>query len=111
MPRLQSVLRSGREAAVLCPHPIPLEVRSGSLMFPPPAPTIGSERLPGKVVRRDHEHAIRLGVRDIDNSQVPARSCLTQSNPRTLAARPVFTGSLQKIKILVRCHLMVMNMG
>src|ERR1017187_5983514 len=88
MPRLRSVLRSGQGPAVPCPHPIRLEICSGSLTFLLSAPAIRRKRLPGMLVSRDPKYAVRLGIWNIDDPRVSARSCLAQCNPGTLAARP-----------------------
>src|ERR1039457_471381 len=111
MPRLRSVLHSGREPAAPCPHPTRLETCSGSLTFLLSAPAIRRKRLPDKLVRGNHEHAIRLGVWNIDGPQVSTKSCLTQSNPGTLAARPILTVFFQDFHDFLLVHFMVMNVG
>src|ERR1039457_879528 len=95
MPRLRSALHSGQGPALPCPHPTGLETCSGSLTFLLSAAAIRRKRLPDKLVGSDHEHAVRLLVWDIDDPQVSTRNCLAQSNPGTLAARPILTGFLQ----------------
>src|ERR1035441_1258254 len=111
MPRLRFVLHSGQGPAAPCPHPTRLETCSGSLTFLLSAPAIRRKRLPDKLVRGNREHAIRLGVWNINDPQVSTRSCLAQSNPGTLAASPVLTGFLQHFRDFLLVHFMVMNMG
>src|ERR1019366_1701557 len=111
MPRLRSVLHSGQGPAAPCSHPTRLETYSGSLTFLLSAPAIRRKRLPDKLVRGNHEHAIRLGVWNIDDPQVSTRCCLAQSNPGTLTASPVLTGFLQDFRDFILVHFMVMNMG
>ena len=80
-------------------------------MFPSSATTIRRQRFPGQVVGRDHKNTVRIVVRDIDDTQVPARSRLAQSNPGTLAARPILTGLLQHFNDFILVHMMARNMG
>src|ERR1035441_7569985 len=106
MPRLRSVLRSGQGPALPCSHPIRLETCSGSLTFLLSAPAKRRKGPPDKLVSSDHEHAVRLPVRDIDDPQVSTRICLAQSNPGTLAARPILTGFLQDFLL---GHVVIVN--
>jgi hypothetical protein len=80
------------------------------LVFLLSAPAKRSQGFPGQFVRRDHEYTVRFSVRDIDDAQVPARRCSAQSNPGTLAARPILAGFLQNIDDLGFVNLVVMNM-
>jgi hypothetical protein len=80
-------------------------------MFPASAPAIRCQGFPDYLVGRDHKYTIRIVVRDIDDTQVPARSRLAQSNPGTLAARPILTGLLQHFNDFILVHLVAINMG
>src|ERR1017187_4747328 len=111
MLRLRSVLRSGQGPAAPCPHPTRLETCSDSLTFLLSAPAIRRKRLPDKLVRGDHEHAIRLGIWNIDDPQVSTGSCLAQSDPGTLAARSILTGFFHDFHDFLLVHFMVMNVG
>jgi hypothetical protein len=61
-------------------------------------------------MRGDHEYAIRLGIRNVDYSQVPARSGLANRNSGTFATRTVFARILQDLNHLIFAHLMAMHM-
>src|ERR1035437_2797109 len=89
MPRLRSALRSGQGPAVPCPHPTRQETCSGSLTFLLSAPAICRERLPDKLVRSDHEHAVQLGVWNIWPHRLdPWKCCLKCGGVRQEPAAP-----------------------
>jgi hypothetical protein len=74
------------------------------------APAIGRKRLPDKLVGGKHEQAIGFRVRNLDDPQVSAGSCLAQSNPGTLAGRSILTGVFQNFRDFLLGHFVAVNM-
>src|SRR5262245_32396363 len=61
-----------------------------SLLLLAPTALVGRQRLTFESIRRDHENAVWLGVRNVDDSEVAARLGSTDRDARALVAQAVF---------------------
>ena len=61
-------------------------------------------RLRAEIMRRDHEHGFRFGIYHVDDPEIPPRTRLAQSHPRTVATRPILERAHEDVPNLLLGH-------
>ena len=107
--RLPSVLRNAEGPYVPDFSSTLREIHFASLMLFPSAFALSRKRFAGQFMSRDHEHAVRCGVRDVNHAQVLSSIRLAERYPRTFPAREVFARFRQNLNRLVLVDAMVGN--
>src|SRR5208283_936807 len=92
-----SAAHSARGRAGLSLGPIRGETYFGSYLSPAPASPVSKQRFAFQFVGRNYEHAFRLRVGNIDDTQIPSAPRLPDSDSRTVASRPVLARCFEDI--------------
>ena len=78
-------------------------------MLSPSTSAICRERLADQLVRGDHEHAVWLGARHVDYTQIPATSRLSEGHPGSVTPGPIFAGLFQYLRDFILVYAMITN--
>src|SRR5271169_1038218 len=92
-----SAAHSARERAELSLCPIPAENCFRSYLPRAPPSSESKQSFPSQLVGRNYEHALRLRVGNVDDTEIPSRSRLPKSDSRTVVSGPVLAWSFEYI--------------